>query len=123
MYFCLGGYVAGFAYSLIARTPNIVQWIFLTYLISVAGIIFFNKLLKIRASGHACGVAGPVMALLYTFGAWALFGLLYLVLIFYASITMKRHTVKDLILGSLCSILATVISGLIFWLPPFFGIR
>ena len=74
--------------------------IYLEYLISGVVIFFINKCFGFRASGHACGVAGPVALMVY-FGIKALLpGVLVLALTFWASLKMKRHTAEQLLGGT-----------------------
>lgn len=111
------GYIASVVYGLVAKIPTTLWVIYLTYFISGVGIVVFNKLLKIRASGHACGIAGPIAILVYYFGVVALLGLLLLALVFYTSIKMKRHTFSQLVWGSLISLGALLLSVLCLGQP------
>ena len=85
----------------------------MTYLISGLLIALFNKVLKIRASGHACGVAGPVALLGCTMGWYAVFGLPLIAIVFAASLKMKRHTFSELVIGSLIAVFSVAIGLLI----------
>lgn len=119
----VAGYLAGNVYAAIAGVPAPLWWVYLTYLLSGVLILVFNKLVRVRASGHACGVAGPVMLVAYAFGPWALAGFALLALVFYVSIKMKRHTMPQLVLGALLSTAATLLSALVFRLPPWFAVQ
>lgn len=107
------GYIAGIVYALLARVSKQLLIVFLTYLFSGLLIALFNKVFNIRASGHACGVAGPVAYLFYIFGWYALLGLPVLGLVYWSSLKMKRHTIKQLIFGSAIPVAALGISVLI----------
>lgn len=74
--------------------------------------MLFNKALKIRASGHACGIAGPIAILIYFVSPWALLGIVVLAAAGWASLAMKRHASKELVIGSLLSIASLFISVL-----------
>lgn len=104
------GYVGGIVYSMIIGAKAGLLMIFLTYLISGVLIAVFNKGLKIRASGHACGVAGPIAMLVYFYGAVALWGIVVMALVVVSSLLIKRHKISDLILGSIISVAATFMS-------------
>lgn len=110
------GYIAGLVYAVAVGVTIHLLVIYLTYFLSGVGVFVFNKLFHIRASGHACGVAGPVALLVYFFGAPALGGLLLLALVFYASLQMKRHTLAQLIIGSFLSVCALLVSAFLVYL-------
>jgi len=104
------GYVCGLITVICGRVSSGLWLIYLTYFISGLGILVSSRLLKIKASGHACGVAGPIVLLVYFFGPIGLLGLPLLLLAFYASIKMKRHSVSEFLSGSLISVAALIIS-------------
>lgn len=104
------------AYLVLATLSITLKWSFkaelisLTYFISSLWLIVFNKLFKLRASGHACAVTGPgvmMCALLDVryFPACALF----YVVVLWASLKTKRHSVKEYLLG------VYVLFWLMFW--------
>lgn len=99
------GYIYGIAAAYSIHASKELFIIFLTYLFSGLLIFLSNKFM-IKASGHACGVAGPVAVLIYFLGLPYLGGLVLLVLIFWASLVMKRHTLSELILGSLIPVVS-----------------
>ncbi|HEX2937307.1 MAG TPA: hypothetical protein VHO66_00100 [Ruminiclostridium sp.] len=106
MLFAAAGYVLGCALAFIAHAPNSLKIIFLSYLFSAILIILFNKLIHVRASGHACGVAGP-FAILVFFGQLAGFlGIIPLVIVWWSSLKAKRHTPGQLIVGTALPFLA-----------------
>lgn len=104
------GYISGIIYALAANTPRELLIIYLTYFLSGLLIVLFNKVFKIRASGHACGIAGPIVILAYCVSLWALLGIILLGAAWWASLSMKRHTNKELIIGSLISLASLGIS-------------
>ena len=89
--------------------------IYLDYLLSGILITIFNKCFHLKASGHSCGIVGPVAMLIY-FGLYipAAIGALLTILVFISSIKMKRHTFLQLLGGS-----AITISALLILLIPF----
>lgn len=101
MLFAVGGYLLGCLTTLFLRAPRSLWIIYLEYLLSGLLILLFNKAFGLKASGHACGVAGPVALLVY-FGVPALIaGLALLVLVYASSLRMKRHTPGQLAGGTL----------------------
>jgi hypothetical protein len=100
MTFAVAGYILGVISNFFIRAPRGMWMIYLEYLISGVVIFFINKCFGFRASGHACGVAGPVALMVY-FGIKALLpGVLVLALTIWASLKMKRHTAEQLLGGT-----------------------
>ncbi|WP_350343148.1 hypothetical protein PRVXT_002429 [Proteinivorax tanatarense] len=106
------GYLFGIIWAVSAHTTEELLLVYLIYFFSGIGILLFNKALKIRASGHACGVAGPILILTYFIGTKALLSLLVLLSVFWASIKTKRHTLSQLVWGSVIPIFALIIAVL-----------
>lgn len=106
------GYLCSIVYALCFHVPKTVWLIYLTYFISGIMILLFNKVLKIRASGHVCGVVGPMSILVYFFGVKALLGVVVLLMVYWASLKMKSHTVSQLLWGSIIPIFALIIAVL-----------
>lgn len=104
------GYLGGGVWAIAAHAAPWLQVLMLTYLISGVLIAIFNRLLHIRASGHACGVSGPVLYLAGLLGGRALWGLLLMPLLWWASRVLKRHTGAQLIWGSALSAAALVLA-------------
>ena len=107
--FSVAGYTGGFLYALFTRCSKPVLTIFAAYLISLLTLVLFNKVIKIRASGHACSVTSPMFFATYYFGFGALLPCTIMYgIIFWASLATKRHTVREFILGTVvCVISAT----------------
>lgn len=100
------GYIAGLISSLICKAPKTCVLIYLLYFISGIFIVFFNGILKIRASGHACGIVGPLTLLIYFFGGYAAFGLIVFIPVWISSIKLKRHTNAEFVLGSVIPVVS-----------------
>ena len=107
------GYIAGFIVALCTNVSGILFIVYLTYLISGALLILFNKGFKIKASGHAGGFAGPLTVAICLISSWFYFGLAVLALVFWASLKMKRHTLSQLIIGSFIPVAAFFVSVLL----------
>lgn len=104
------GYVCGSIFAVILKAPMIVQKIFAAYLYSGVILYVINKFIHFKASGHACGVSGPITLLYSILGTKALWFYLILPLVFWARMTLKRHKMKELIAGTLVGIFSTIIA-------------
>lgn len=115
MYFSAVGYVAVFVYGLLAGVGTGLMHIYAGYLFSVLIILVANKLLHVRVSGHACSVSGPLVYSGYFLGVWGIVvGALCWGVILWASLVMKRHTLKEFLLGTLTCLVSFSVGWLIF---------
>ena len=115
MYFSTVGYVAVFVYGLIASVGVGLMHIYAGYLFSVVIILVSNKVFKVRVSGHACSVSGPLVYSGYFLGIWGIIvGVVCWGLILWASLVMKRHTFKEFLLGTLTCLVSFTVGWLIF---------
>lgn len=104
------GYACGFVYGLLAHVSVPLMIIFGTYLLSIIVLTIMNKVIKVRASGHACSIAGPIGLVCYFLPPVCVVGSLCLyVAIFWASVHMGRHTVKEFIWGTVSSPLSLLL--------------
>jgi uncharacterized membrane protein YhaH (DUF805 family) len=106
MIFAVAGYILGLLSAIILHAPHGVLVIYLGYLLSGILVVVCNKLFDFRASGHACGVAGPFAILLFFGQQSGFWGIPVLAAAWWASIKMKRHTISQLIGGTVIPILA-----------------
>ena len=115
--FSVVGYIVGCTLAIIFQAPSTVTIIYFDYLISGILIALFNKLFHLRASGHACGIVGPVAMLIYN-GLYipAAVGVVLTVLVFISSVKMKRHTFLQLLGGSAITVSALLLLILIYGL-------
>jgi len=95
------GYILAVLYGVfISGNPELISLYFI-YLLSVVLLLVANKLLHIRASGHACSVTGPLLFAAWFFGPIGFFlGLVLFVGILWASLVAKRHTVSEFMCGA-----------------------
>lgn len=115
MYFSTVGYVAVFIYGLIARIGTGLMHIYAGYLFSVVIILIGNKVFKVRISGHACSVSGPLVYSGYFLGIWGIVvGVVCWGAILWASLVMKRHTFKEFLFGTLTCLFSFGVGWLIF---------
>lgn len=104
------GYTSAVVVS-IARdaVPNLL-YISLVYLVSVVILTLFNCLTPWHASGHGCSLMGPILLSCLFVGWYAVpAGVLIYVASLWASVYMKRHTVREFFLGSLSAVLSALI--------------
>ena len=107
-------YLAAMAAGYCAGCTGMLQWIFNGYFLAVLVLTIVNKVFKIRASGHACSCTLPYLILSYYFGGYVTVICLILYLTeFWASVELKRHTMKEFFGGT---IVAWIIFAGTFWM-------
>jgi hypothetical protein len=104
------GYIGGIVYCFASRATETMFVIYLTYLLSGTMIALFSRFTKLKASGHACGIAGPIAAATHFISPWALLGLVLYVVVLFSSLRMKRHTLPEFLVGGAISVAAMFIS-------------
>lgn len=104
------GYLMGMAVVVWLKPPKEIAVIFVAYFMSVVILAFVNRVIKVKASGHACGVGGPLALILYFFRWRALIALLILPIVFWSRMRIHRHTRRELVIGTLVGMLSTIIS-------------
>ncbi len=115
MLFAVAGYIVCAITCLFTNVTSGMWLISLEYLLSGLMILVFNKVLHIKISAHGCGSAGPIFLLLH-FGLYIPSAVMAVLTLFtyVASVKMKRHTVGELVGGSLVSVLLLGVLALIF---------
>lgn len=103
------GYICGIIFAVVTKAPLTMHVIYWTYFLSVSLLTLFNGFTPWKASGHACGVCGPIVVMVYYLGPVALVSILLYIAMFWASVKMNRHTPLELILGGLDSVAAFAI--------------
>lgn len=95
------GYSFGLAFATISNIPEKLKVVYLTYFLSIIILTFINKVLKIRASGHMTSITGPLVALSYFMGPLIIIPtMIFYLLVFFSSLYLKRHTIREMILGT-----------------------
>ena len=117
--FSVIGYIAGILGSVFFGAGRIELLIFLTYLLSGVSIALSSFVFGVRASGHTCGVSGPIAMMIYVLGLpyVAMYALLGAVV--WASLKIKRHTPVQLVLGSIIPVAAMLVSIRLVGVWPF----
>lgn len=107
------GYVAAVIYGITGHKSQGLNFIYLTYLLSVLLLAIVNRFSKTRASGHACSVIWPVIIGCYYYkGIGAVIGISIYAAVLWCSLKTKRHTVSEFLLGNFICIAAAGISAL-----------
>lgn len=104
------GYLVGTLLSFTLKAPVIVQKIFAAYIASGGILAIINKFIKFKASGHACGISGPITLLYYFLGGSVLWLSIILPIVYWARISLDRHSIKELVAGTVVGILSTIIA-------------
>jgi hypothetical protein len=101
MIFSFMGYLLGTLTAFIFSAPIELKIIYTEYLLCGIGMILLNKVFKIKASGHACGIVGPVIIFIY-FGLYipAIVGTALILPVYISSVRTKQHTLPQLLGGS-----------------------
>lgn len=111
------GYCVGFIAGWLGHCTTMMMGIFTGYLIGVVILTVLNRCFHIKASGHACSCVIAYLFLWYWLGCGAL--LIYIPLYigeFWASVFLKRHTLKEFIWGTGAAVLAFLAQWLLYFL-------
>ncbi|MDD3122446.1 MAG: hypothetical protein PHC62_02900 [Candidatus Izemoplasmatales bacterium] len=108
--FSIVSYSIGFLISLIFDFTYIQTLVYYTYFFSGVFMGLFNFILHIKASGHLCGISGPVAVLIYSLGVHYLFLIGIVLLVVWSSIYLKRHKYPEIITGTLIPIVSMFLS-------------
>lgn len=112
--FAVAGYLLGFLTAMCMHAPRSLLFVYLSYLLSCVFIILLKLLFHFKASGHACGVSGP-FALLLCFGkALGFLGIPLLLVVFWSSLKIQRHTVRQLIAGGIVPVVSMILVSCLF---------
>lgn len=106
--FSVLGYVGGFLFAILCGGTPMEKVLFGTYLISGVALAVCT-VLHFKASGHTCGLSGPIAMLSLFVSPWFLFGYPLLTTVVWSSRKLGRHTPMQLFAGSLIPIAAMLI--------------
>lgn len=111
MIFSMIGYLLGTIVSLIGKSSAELHTVYFLYLSCGICILIFNKLLHLKASGHACGITGPILLFFYfQMVVPAIIGMLFAIPVMVSSVKTKRHTALQLVGG--CAIAVVCMLGI-----------
>ncbi len=115
MIFAVAGYVLCALILLITKGTDAEWLICLTYLISGILIFVINKVFKIHASGHGCGIIGPISILLifHSYITAALYAI-SAIFVCISSVRSKRHKLSEFIGGASVSTVTALVLALFF---------
>ena len=95
------GYAVGCLCVFLTTCHALTREIFLSYFISCLILTLVNKVTPLHASGHAAGITGAlIFPLLYAAKALIPVCIIAYLLILASSVGIKRHTLKEFLLGS-----------------------
>ncbi|MFW5786019.1 MAG: phosphatidic acid phosphatase [bacterium] len=98
-------YAAGFAILSRIGAPELARGLMLCYATNTLVVAVITLWWKI--SIHAVGTAGPLVAVAAAFGPWVLPAFLLLPIISAARVSLQRHTVGQVVAGSLLGVVLT----------------
>jgi hypothetical protein len=108
------GYVIGVIAAQALHAPRVLTFLFATYFVSGFILLLTNRFLNIKASGHACGLLGPIAFLIFLLRGASCYLVLLVPLVFWARLKLERHDMKQLIIGSLTGIIPTIMVFALF---------
>ena len=111
--FSLLGYLLGVAFALIGGGTKTELTLYFTYLISGLLTAICSFVFKFKASGHACGVSGPAAMLSMYMGPVYALSFAVLVPVYISSLKLERHTLSQLIAGTIIPVIALVAASFI----------
>ena len=114
--FSVVGYSIGLIVSIATRVQPKLFIIYVGYLSSVLFLTLFNKGFRIHASGHAAGITGPLLYFAVFSKTWMvpIAAVLYVAIV-WSSLKIKRHTASEFLLGTLCSVIAFIVSMIVLY--------
>jgi len=102
------GYAAGTVYCFAAHLGISEKIVFLTYLFSGLTIAVAS-IFKFKISGHSCGVSGPIATLVWLVSPLYLLAYALLAGVFVSSVRLRRHTVRELVLGTVLPVVIMLV--------------
>lgn len=101
------GYTLALLGAWYARVERGLLFLLLGYFLSFVLLAVCNRFTPVRASGHASSIVGPMLYLVH-FAGWRMLPPCLAVagLVVWSSLSLKRHTVRELLSGAVCSVAA-----------------
>lgn len=117
MIFSASGYLLGTLTAFAAQAPLALCTVYLEYLLCGIAILIFNKGFNLKASGHACGIIGPVLLFIdFKMYVPAVIGGLFVIPVLVSSVKTKRHTIPQLIGGCFIAVVCLILIELFVYL-------
>lgn len=98
-------YISAYAICLVKRADNLMLAISASYLTTIIILLLVNLFFK--ASGHGGAVSGPVLVFNIIFPGWGLLSLPLLVLVAWARLASREHTLTQILTGMAIGLLST----------------
>lgn len=111
--FAFVGYIVAFVLSFVFNDALELKIFLGTYLLSSLIILLFRIFNVFNPSGHASGIAGPITFLVIYVNYFFAFLYLLVIVVWYVSIKMKRHSHAEYIVGSLIPTIILLLSILL----------
>lgn len=108
--FSLCSYVISVLGTFFFQAKSFVMTFSLAYLFSGLLLSLLNGVLKFKASGHACGLSGPMTLLVHFLGPQALWMVFLLPVVFWARLLLRRHRMRELWTGTAVGILGALLA-------------
>ncbi len=107
------GYTVGVIYAFVSNAADEYKFILSAYFLSIILLLIFNKGFHLKASGHACGILGPLLFAVFFLGwEWAIPCAVTAAGVAWSSVTLSRHTPRELLLGGLCALVSFAVTGI-----------
>lgn len=116
--FAVAGYILGVVCAFVLHVSKGYWTVYLGYFFSGTALAFINRVIKVKASGHACGVAGPILLCVYHLSGFYWLLLLVIPLVFFSRMKLGRHSFRELLLGASTSTACTAAVLLVSSLTP-----
>ena len=95
------GYLIALICSMVGNCGSELQYIIVSYFISMTLLVFLNKVMHVRASGHACSVTGTLYFLSFFLGSQAVIPCICIAIaVIWSSLHLKRHTIQEIFWGA-----------------------
>ncbi len=100
-------YLIGTLVLIAFQAPLITVGLMFCYFSNTLVIFFIN--LRWKISIHSMGVAGPTVALIFSFGYLGAISGLLIPLVMWSRVHLKKHTVSQVIAGALLGLILTTV--------------
>lgn len=109
MIFSVLGYMLGTISLYTFEASPELHIVYFEYLLCGIVIFIFNKVFRLKASGHACGITGPIVLFIdFKMFIPAIIGSLFVIPVIISSVKTKRHTLAQLVGGCIIAALCLV---------------
>lgn len=108
------GYFTALVCSVLGNCGSELQYIIISYFISMTLLVFLNKVMHVRASGHACSVTGTLYFLSFFLGKQAVIPCICIAIaVIWSSLHLKRHTIQEIFWGAAVCLPCIILSAFV----------